>query len=162
MPSLSLTSGLPLAIRAALAAGLAVAIADLCKLQYPVYAMIGAVIVTDLGTAPTRQLGLQRLVGTGLGAAVGAVLSSFMSHGPLAIGLGIFAAMLLSHVLFLQAAAKVAGYVAGIVLLNYSAEPWAYAFARLIETALGIGAAMLVSLLPRVIGARSSGAGSGE
>ena len=85
-----------------------------------------------------------------------------MSQGAPAIGLGIFAAMLLSHVLFLSAAAKVAGYVAGIVLLHHSDDPWAYAFARLIETVLGIGVAMLVSFLPRVIGSESARAGSAE
>ena len=46
-----------LSVRAALSAGLAVAIAELVRLPYPIYALIGAVIVSDLSPAKTRQLG---------------------------------------------------------------------------------------------------------
>ena len=43
-----------LAFRTAIAAGLAVAIAQLFRLEYPLYALIAAVIVTDLSPSQTR------------------------------------------------------------------------------------------------------------
>ena len=95
-----------LSIRAALAAGLAVAIAQLLRLQYPLYALIGAVIVTDLSSAQTRKLGSQRLAGTVLGATLGAALSPVLPPGPWAIGLSILAAMFLCHLARLQGATK--------------------------------------------------------
>lgn len=147
----STITALQLCTRAASSAGLAVAIAQFLKLQHPIYALIAAVIVTDLSPSKTLQLALQRLAGTVIGATVGAAFSFVVPPGPLAIALSILTAMLLSYVLHLQEAAKLAGYVCGIVVLAHGAEPWPYAVYRLIETALGIGMAVLVSLVPKLM-----------
>ena len=75
----------------------------------------------------------------------------------LAIGFGILIAMLLSSLLSRPATAKVAGYVCGIILLDHSAAPWSDAFFRMIETALGIGMAMAVSVVPKLLRTEQKG-----
>jgi aromatic acid exporter family member 1 len=70
----SYVSGTQLAIRAALAAALSVAIARLLKLEFPIYAFLGAVIVTDLTPSQSTQLGLRRIVANLVGAVSGAAL----------------------------------------------------------------------------------------
>lgn len=113
--------------------------------------MIAAVIVTDLSPPETRKLAWRRIAGTILGSLLGAVLAAALPHGALTIGLGIFLAMLLSHVVRLPQAARVAGYVCAIVLLEHTAEPWLYALWRFAETVLGIGVALLISLVPKLM-----------
>jgi uncharacterized membrane protein YgaE (UPF0421/DUF939 family) len=147
----SLVVGLQLSVRAALAAGLSVGIAQLLQLQYPLYALIAAVLVTDLSPPQSRLLGWRRLAGTVLGAAAGALLTQLLPPGPGTIALGILVVMFLSHVLRLEAAAKLAGYVCGIVLLDFSAEPWIYALHRLVETLVGVGVGVLVSFVPKLM-----------
>lgn len=140
-----------LAIRAALSAALAVAIAEQLRFASPVYALIGAVIVNDLSPAKTRQLAFQRLAGSVLGAAVGAAISHFLPPSVWTIGLSVLTAMFLSHLLRLQGAAKLTGYLSGIVVLGHGNDAWSYGLYRLIETILGIGMAVLVSFVPKLI-----------
>jgi uncharacterized membrane protein YgaE (UPF0421/DUF939 family) len=146
-----LAPGVQMSVRASLAAGLSVTCAQLLRLEFPIYAMIAAVIVTDLSPERTRQLGLPRLVGTVVGSMLAAALSPVLVPRPAAVVLTVMAAMLACHLLRLQDAAKVAGYVGGIVLLDHGEQPWIYAVYRLAETVLGIGIAVLVSLVPRLI-----------
>jgi uncharacterized membrane protein YgaE (UPF0421/DUF939 family) len=145
------TAVLQLAVRAAVAAGLSVAIARYLRFEQPIYAMIAAVIVTDLSPEETRRMGLARFGGTVVGAVVGALVSQAMRPNPFSVGLGILVSMLLSNVLRLGDAVRLAGYVSGIVLINYSEAPWHYSYRRLLETALGIGLAVLVSYVPKLI-----------
>jgi uncharacterized membrane protein YgaE (UPF0421/DUF939 family) len=140
-----------LSLRAAMASGLAIVVAQLFRLQHPLYAMISAVIVTDLVASQTPKLALPRLAGTLLGSGLGAVISTLLPPSVWAMALGILVAMFVSHLLYLQAAARVAGYVCGIVLLSHGDAPWSYALFRMIETALGIGAAMCVSFVPKLV-----------
>lgn len=146
-----------LSLRAALAASLAVALAGALGLEHPLYAMIAAVLVTDLSVERTRQLGRHRLAGTVVGATVGALLSRWVPSGPATIGLGILLAMSLSHLLRMPGAVKLAGYLCGIVLLEHHDHPWTYALFRLVETTLGIAVAWLVSLVPKLVDGPDSG-----
>ena len=147
----ALLKGAQLSLRASVAATLSLVLAELAGLQHPLYAMIAAVIVTDLSPAQTRMLGARRLAATVLGAVLGALLCSVLGPSPLAAGFSILAAMLACHLLHLDDAAKVAGYICGVVLLYYGADPWAYALDRSIETVLGIVVASAVSLVPKLI-----------
>lgn len=143
------TTALQLSVRAASAAALAFWIAMLLGADHAIYALIGAVIVTDLSPRTSRKLAIQRLAGTLVGAAVGATLLNFIPHGPVALGVAILCAMLITFILRLEpSAARVAGYVAGIVMFTHSQDSWLYAFQRAWETIVGIGAALLVGLIP--------------
>jgi uncharacterized membrane protein YgaE (UPF0421/DUF939 family) len=73
-----IASGIQLALRAAVAAGLSVALAQMCKFEQPIYAIIVAVIVTDLSPSHIGKPGLRRLVAPIVGAACGATSSHLL------------------------------------------------------------------------------------
>lgn len=151
MNPLTSLSALQLATRASVAAALALTVARSLDLDFPTYAMIAAVIVTDLSPARTRELALPRLAGTVGGAATGAVLSMLLPPGALAVGVAIFVTMLLSNALRFESAARLAAYVCGIVILDHHGEPWRYATLRFVETLIGIVAAVGVSFVPKLL-----------
>lgn len=146
-----LLSAIQLSLRAAVAAGASIGLAYLFKLQHPIYALLAAVIVTDLSPSRTSKLGLQRLAATVVGAACGATLRHILEPTAWAIALGILIAMLISLLSPAKEGAKVAGYVCGIVMLVYGDHPWSYAFFRLIETLLGVGVAWAISFVPKLV-----------
>ena len=147
----SLIPALQLSVRAGVAATFALVLAQLLHLQHPLYAMISAVIVTDLDASQTPQLALPRLTGTLIGSGLGAAINTFLPPSLWTIGPGIMIAMLVSYLTSMPAAARIAGYVCGIVLIDHGDSPWTYGFFRMVETALGIGAAMLVSAVPKLL-----------
>lgn len=140
--------------RASVAAALALFLARRLDLQFPIYALIAAIIVTDLSPAATRRLAFQRLLGTFLGATLGAAITVGAPTSPAAaptVALAVLGAMLISHLLGIPAAARLAGYVSALVLVNFSDQPWTYAAYRSIETVLGIATAVCVSFIPKLI-----------
>jgi uncharacterized membrane protein YgaE (UPF0421/DUF939 family) len=143
--------GVQLALRSAVAAGAAIAIARLFNLEYPIYAFLAALVVTDLSPSYSRQHGVRRLIATCVGAVCGAALSQVLMPTAWGIGLSILVAMLACQLLQMPDGAKVAGFICGIIVLEHSAETWLNAFHRLIETGLGIVVALLVSYVPKLI-----------
>jgi uncharacterized membrane protein YgaE (UPF0421/DUF939 family) len=145
------TKRLQLAGRASFAAALSLAIAEFLRLEHPIYAMLAAVIVTELSPQETRRLALRRLVATAVGATCGALLVALLPPSPWTIGLGILVGMLLCDLVGLPAGARVAGYICGISMLAHGSDPWRYAFFRFVETVLGIAVAWLLSFAPKLL-----------
>jgi len=139
-----------LAVRAGLAALLSVGVAQYFGLNL-IQPLITSCLVIDLSPEDTRRLALKRLAATVLGGVLGASLGILLPSNPMSVGLGVLVAMLASHLVRLDGAARLAGFVCGICVLQRGDAPWSYASARLLETAIGIAMAVLTSYIPKLI-----------
>ena len=144
-------SGVQLALRAGLAAGVAQEIAQVSKLDFPVYAAVAALIVTDLKPSQSTKLGLHRIVGTILGAACGGVLGTVLPAQPWAVGAGIAVAMLTSELVQGRDGVRVAGFTCAIIIATVGDAPWHFAVDRLMETLIGVVVAWAVSHIPKLM-----------
>jgi uncharacterized membrane protein YgaE (UPF0421/DUF939 family) len=142
-----------LAIRAALGATTAYAIATSLGLQHPIYALVAAIIGTEYVSKETTRLGFQQLVATAFGAISGTLIRTMFPPSAASAGLGILLSVLACYMTIQEGAkvAKIAGYVTAIIILDEEQRPFAHGLFRFIEIALGIGVAWLISLMPRLI-----------
>jgi len=143
-------AGAQLALRAAIAGAFAVAIAKYFSFNYPIFAFIAAVLVTDLSAAESRRLGFVRLIATVVGAFWGALLSPLIPSGALAIGFSVLIAMVTCQVFAGAGGARVAAFICGIIVLDNPEQPWAYAWHRFAETALGVAVGWAISFVPKL------------
>ena len=140
-----------LSIRAAISAGASAGIAQWLELPGPMYAMIGAIVVSDLKIGQVRLLGLRRTGGTIVGALIGAATTAWMAPGALSITFAVMLSMFACHLLGLGGGAAISGIVSGLLVLEFSNDPWNFALVRTAETMLGIAVASIVVHVPMLL-----------
>jgi len=114
-------------------------------------------IVILLSTVNPLTLAWQRFAGTAVGAALGALMATYLHTNWLIYGAGIFVGGILSSMLRLGAAYRFVAITLTIVLLiNHASPPWIVATHRFIEVSLGIAVALLVTLVWRVPASRAT------
>ncbi|MBH8565431.1 FUSC family protein [Nostoc sp. CENA67] len=136
-----------MALKMAIASAISLIIAQWLQWEYPFYAVIAAIIVMSSTHGSTLKLGIQRLIGTAIGAMGGAIFAIALGSNSWSLALCVFLTIFLASYWKFNEAAKLAGYVAAIVILSHSESPWLYAWHRYLETFLGIGVALLVNNL---------------
>ena len=140
-----------LAARAALGAGVSLAIARALNLETPIFALIAAVIVTDRDPAETRKLAIRRIISTAIGAVCGIALAQVLGQSSWEAIIAIFIAMMLSAAITQLGDPKIAAYLCALIIISYSDQPLHYALYRFIETVLGISVAWAISLVPKLV-----------
>src|SRR5882724_2290080 len=84
-------------LRSALAAVASVEVSRCFGLQYPLYALIGAIMVTEYHGEETRQQSLTRFLGNAFGIIAGGILGTFLGSYPWVIGLATFLMVLICY-----------------------------------------------------------------
>jgi uncharacterized membrane protein YccC len=134
-------------LRTAIAALASLLIAGLFKLPEAYWAAVTAMIVMQSTLGVALTVSRQRLAGTALGAAAGAVLATYAGENVFAFAagllvLGIFCAALR----ITRNAYRYAGITLAIVMLvAHTSPPWIIALHRFIEISIGIAVALLLT-----------------
>ena len=134
-------------IKTGLAVTLSIIVANILHLEYPFYAAIAAIISMDKTAMNSVKMGRNRLLGTFIGAVVGTVLSYIDCGNPFLCGLGIIIATTLCNIFKLKGSVTISGVVLCAIMVLITKPPLYYATTRIIDTAVGIGIAVLVNCL---------------
>ena len=131
--------------RTAIAAILSAMLAGMLKLPEFYWAPISTIVIL-LSATDQQALAWQRFAGTAMGAALGALIATFL-HPNLAIyGLGLFVCGFLCTILRIGTAYRFAAITLTIILLiAHTRPPWVVGLHRFVEVSLGIAVALAVA-----------------
>jgi uncharacterized membrane protein YccC len=134
-------------VRATVAAVASVLLARLLSLPEVYWAPISTIVIL-LSTINPLTLAWQRFAGTALGAALGALIATFLPPNWMVYGVGVFVCGILCALLHIASAYRFAAITLTIVLLvAHTRPPWTVAAHRFVEVSLGIAVALAVTLV---------------
>lgn len=147
--AIDMRSWAPHSARTAIAAAIALGIANLARLPEAFWAPITTLIVMQSTLGVALAVSKDRLIGTVLGAIFGVVLANYIAVPSVSLAIGVFVLGLLCAVLRLNLAAyRFAGVtLAVIVLITRAQAPWLIGLYRLSEVALGIVVGLATSAI---------------
>ena len=136
-------------VRTALAAIVSLVVARLFGLPEAYWAPVTTLVITQSSLRETLSVSWHRFIGTALGAAVGAIVASQVGPNLLAFGAGVLVLGLLCALVGSpRTAYRFGGVTLAIVLLvPRTNSAWHMAFHRFAGVSLGIGVALVLTVL---------------
>ena len=135
------------AVRTAIAAVVSILIARLCRLPEAYWAAIATLIAMQSTLGAAWAISRDRFVGTALGAAAGALLSTYAGRNIAVFGIGVFLLGPICAALRVERGAyRYAGITLVIVMLiTYTHGPWSVALHRFVEISIGLAVGLILT-----------------
>ena len=136
-------------LRTAIACVVSLLVARLFRLPEAYWAPITTVVITQSSLGAALAVSRDRFLGTMQGAAVGAAMATYVGPHAVAFGIGLFVLGLIRIVTHSDLTGyRFGGVALAIVLLVPRTGPaWQIAFHRFVEVSIGIGVALMFSVL---------------
>ncbi|PKM67644.1 MAG: hypothetical protein CVU95_06065 [Firmicutes bacterium HGW-Firmicutes-2] len=133
--------------KTALSVFLCITIWRIWNTEIPFFACIAAVITTQNSIESTKRVGLNRFLGTLIGACVGALIVWFLPSNTFILTLGIIVVIHLTTLVKKGGSAAIACIVYLTIMINIGAESInTYILLRVVETTLGILVATIINV----------------
>ncbi len=137
------------AVKIGIAGVASIVATKLLKLPQGYWAAISAFVVMGSDVGATVAASRDQLIGTAIGAALGAAFVALWGVHLLWFGVAVAATVLVCESLGLGQSYRLACVTVAIVMLiNTAGSPWKSATYRFLEVALGIVVALMISALP--------------
>jgi uncharacterized membrane protein YgaE (UPF0421/DUF939 family) len=136
-------------MRTAVAAVASLVVARFFTLPEAYWAPITTIVITQSSLGAAFEVSTQRFFGTALGVALAAIVATYLGHTLFVFAMSVFVLGLLCAAVHLDRSAYRFGGVglAIVVLLPRQAPAWQVAFHRFVEVSIGIGVALLLTLV---------------
>lgn len=132
-------------IKTGIAVALSISAAPLLKIDNPFFVVISAFVAMQPTVSDSWKTGINRLLGTTLGAAIGLGFVLMAPGNPIVTGAGIMVLISIMNHLKLQDSIVMASIVFAGVFFNADGQYIDFAFRKLIDSSLGIGIALIVN-----------------
>lgn len=127
------------AIRVGLAASLCMLASNLLKLKFPFFVLLPAVMPISTFFGETIKFGINRIVGSTIGAIIGVLLATIQSQNILLVGLGVIIIVYVCNYLKWDSTTSIACLVfVSIIVGVKGALAFEYSIHRLVDTFIGI------------------------
>lgn len=137
----------PRTLKTGIAVTLSLVVANLLKIDSPDYAVIAAIIVMQPSVSDSWQKGVDRLLGTVMGAIAGAIFVSISPGNPLLAGIGTIILILIMNKLKWGEAIVIGTVVFIGIFISAEGGYISYAFHRTLDTSVGIIVAVIINYI---------------
>lgn len=133
-------------IKTGIAVSLTILVCRLIHTDYPFYAVVATIISMDRSVVNSLKAGLNRMLGTFIGAVLGVIVVFIQPESAILTGLAIMVLIYVCNMMKWNGSIVISGTVLVIIMFNLNGrDPFIYSLSRLFDTFVGISVAVLVN-----------------
>lgn len=134
------------AIRVGIATSLCMLVSNLLKLKFPFFVLLPAVMPISTFFGETIKFGVNRIIGSSIGALIGIIFITIQEQNILLIGLGVILIIYVCNYLKWNSTTSIACLVFASIMVGVKgSSAIVYSAHRLLDTFIGIGITTLVN-----------------
>lgn len=133
------------AIRVGISAALCMLASNLLKLKFPFFVLLPAVMPISTFFGETLRFGINRIIGTSIGAVIGVILASIQTENTLLIGCGVIMLIYVCNYLKWDSTTSIACLVFVSIMVSAKESAFQYSVHRLLDTFIGIAITTVVN-----------------